>query len=174
MKMKEMDLVNIRPAKLEDLAAITKIYNEAIVKTIATFDTKTKTIEEQKIWFFEHSSRNPIFVAEIKGNIVGWAALSKWSDRCAYSDTAELSFYILQEYQGKGTGKKLFEKILQAGENAGLHTIISRITEGNESSLHLHKSEGFNYIGIMKEVGFKFGKRFDVHIMQKIFTKSIH
>ncbi|UCF12035.1 MAG: N-acetyltransferase [Thermoplasmatales archaeon] len=168
--MKKQSLVKIRQATLEDLETITEIYNEAILKTVATFDTQLKTLEEQKAWFMDHGPKNPIFIAEKDGIIVGWAALSEWSDRCAYSDTAELSLYVLEENQGQGIGRKLLEAIIHEGEKAGLHTVIARITEGNEASFHLHESVGFSHIGIMKEVGLKFGKRLDVYLMQKIYN----
>jgi L-amino acid N-acyltransferase YncA len=165
-------MVLLRSATIGDLDAITEIYNEAIIKTVATFDTELKTIEEQKKWFDDHGSKNPILVAEENGVLVGWASLSKWSDRCAYSDTAEISLYVKEEYQGKGIGRRLMEAIIKEGEKNGLHTVIARITEGNESSFHLHRSVGFTHIGIMKEVGRKFGKRLDVHLMQKIYKDN--
>jgi L-amino acid N-acyltransferase YncA len=164
-------MVKLRSARRDDLDSITEIYNEAIVKTVATFDTELKTYEEQKKWFDDHESKNPILVAELNGVIVGWASLSKWSDRCAYSDTAEISLYVREEYQEKGIGRQLIEAIIEEGKKTGLHTIIARITAGNESSLHLHRSVGFTHIGVMKEVGKKFGKRQDVHLMQKIYKK---
>jgi len=162
-------MLKFRSARREDLDVITEIYNEAIIKTVATFDTEPKTYEDQKKWFDDHGSKNPIQVVELNGVIVGWASLSKWSDRCAYSDTAEISLYVREEYQGKGIGRRLIEAIMKEGEKSGLHTIIARITEGNESSLHLHRSVGFTHIGTMKEVGKKFGKQYDVHLMQKIY-----
>jgi L-amino acid N-acyltransferase len=92
-------LVEIRAAELKDLEDITEIYNHAILNTVATFDTKPKTFEEQKKWFEGHGSKNPILVAELDNKIVGFASLSKYSTRCAYSDTAELSIYIKEKYQ---------------------------------------------------------------------------
>lgn len=165
-------MLNIRQATINDLDIITEIYNEAILKTVATFDTETKTLEEQRKWFEDHGPKNPILIAELDGLIVGWASLSKYSNRCAYSDTAEISVYIKEEDQKKGVGRKLMEAILDEGEKGGLHTVIARITERNESSVHLHKSMGFEHIGIMKEVGLKFGKRLDVHLMEKIYKKT--
>ncbi len=162
----------IRPAKPDDLTAITEIYNEAILTTDATFDTETKTVESQKEWFESHDSRNPIIVAEIDKKIIGWASLSKWSDRCAYSDTAEISVYIKDGYRGQGIGKQLIERIIQAGEEVGIHTIISRITAGNEESIHLHEIFGFEHIGVMKEVGKKGGRILDVVMMQKIYNSK--
>ena len=164
----------IRKAKIEDLISINDIYNEAIEKTVATFDTTPKTLEEQKNWFTNHGPKNPILVAEKEESILGWASLSKWSDRCAYSDTAELSLYIKEKYRGQGIGRKLLEAIIQEGKKTGLHTVIARITEGNETSIHLHETVGFFHIGIMKEVGQKFEKRLDVYLMQKILNTHVN
>lgn len=162
-------MVTIRKATLSDLKEITDIYNDAIQKTVATFDTEIKTIDNQKKWFEDHGPNNPILVAELDGNIIGWAALSRYSTRCAYSDTAEISLYVREQDQGRGIGKKLMQSIVKEGENTSLHTIIARITDGNEKSIHLHKSVGFEHIGIMKEVGNKFGRRLDVCLMQKVY-----
>ncbi|MBN2076343.1 MAG: N-acetyltransferase [Dehalococcoidales bacterium] len=160
----------IRPAMYDDLTAITDIYNEAILTTDATFDTETKTVESQKEWFDSHDSRNPIIVAENEDTVIGWASLSKWSDRFAYSETAEISVYVKDGYRGQGTGRQLIERIIKAGEETGLHTIISRITAGNDGSIYLHEKFGFEHIGVMKEVGYKSGKLLDVVLMQKIYT----
>lgn len=162
-------MINIRKATIDDIKDITSIYNEAILKTVATFDTEKKSIDEQKTWFESHGSENPIIVAEYNGIITGWASLSLWSDRCAYSDTAEISVYVKEKYQKKGIGKKLMQEIVKEGEKSGLHTIIARITSGNEGSVNLHKSVGFEHIGVMKECGYKFGKRLDVYLMQLIY-----
>ena len=158
-----------RPATLEDLKDITEIYNQAILKTNATFDTKIKTIKEQIKWFEDHGEKNPILVALLNKNIIGFASLSKYSTRCAYSDTAELSLYIKEDYQDKGYGKKLMDSIIKEGKNVGIHAILSRITEGNEKSVHLHEAFGFKLVGIIKEVGYKFGKRLDVILMEKVY-----
>ena len=159
----------IRDASLKDLSDITEIYNEAILNTVATFDTNIKTLDEQRMWFDNHGSKNPIIVAEKNGFVIGWASLSQWSDRCAYSDTAEISLYVKEKYQGKGIGKKLMESIIIEGKKAGLHAIIARITQGNKLSIYLHELFGFKHIGVMKEVGQKFGKRLDVYLMEKIY-----
>jgi len=165
-------MIIIRNASLDDLAAITEIYNQAILRTTATFDTEAKSLEEQKLWFESHGPKYPVIVAAEDGKIVGWASLSKWSDRCAYSDTAEISLYIDEKERGKGIGRKLLETIVLEGEKTGLHSIIARIAEGNQMSIHLHQKVGFEHIGIMREVGRKFGRLLDVYLMQKIYKSS--
>lgn len=132
--------MKIRLAHKGDLKAIVAIYNEAILETTATFDTETKTVESQREWFNEQQGKYPIFVCEVDGEIAGWASLSAWSDRCAYSDTAENS--------------------------------VSRISDGNEASIKLHKQFGFKEIGVMKEVGKKFGRLIDVNLMQLMVSKT--
>jgi phosphinothricin acetyltransferase len=108
-------------------------------------------------------------VAELSGVPVGWASLSEWSGRCAYADTAEISIYVKQEYRNKGVGKKLMSAIMREGERVGLHTVITRITEGNQVSIRLHEAAGFENIGVMREVGRKFNKLLDVRLMQRIY-----
>ena len=127
----------IRPATINDLHAITEIYNQAILNTVATFDTEPKTLEEQHGWFEEHGEKHPILIGEMDGIIIGWAALSQWSDRPAYAGTAEISLYIQEEFQGKGFGRQLSEAIIEAGLRVGLHTLIARVAEGNEASIAL-------------------------------------
>jgi phosphinothricin acetyltransferase len=162
----------IRKATPSDVAAIAEIYNEAILTTDASFDVEPKTVEEQQRWFEEHGSKNPILVAEINGKVVGWASLSQWSSRCAYSDTAEISLYIKDGFRNRGIGKKLMRTILAEGQKVGLHTIITRITSGNIISIRLHEQFGFENVGVMKEVGKKFGKLLDVCVMQKIYESG--
>lgn len=160
--------MNIRPAKPADLEAIREIYNEAVANTTATFDTEPRSSESQKRWWTAHGPKHPVIVAEDGGEVVGWASLSIWSDRCAYEDTTENSVYVIPSRQKHGIGRKLLDAILIAGQKAGVHTVLARIAEENTGSIHLHENCGFKTIGIMKEVGFKFGRRIDVRMMQKM------
>jgi len=165
-------MIAIRPAHSSDLDEITDIYNEAVLTTTGTFDTTPKTLDEQRLWFEQHGEKYPVMVAELESVIVGWASLSQWSDRCAYTGTAEISLYVKQEHRGRGVGQKLMEAIVAEGRNAGLHSILARIAEGNEVSIKLHESAGFHHVGVMKEVGWKFGRRLDVYLMQLIIGST--
>lgn len=164
-------MLNIRRAIIQDLEAITEIYNQAILNTVATFDTEIKTAESQRNWFYQHRDRHAILVAEQDGKITGWASLSAWSDRCAYNDTAEISLYVEEHHQGQGIGRKLSEAMIKAGHDANLLTLIARIAEGNDISIHIAESQGFEHIGIMREVGRKFGRLLDVYMMQIFLDK---
>lgn len=164
--------MKVQAATESDLAAITAIYNDAVLKTTATFDLAPRTEAEQIAWFREHGPRRPILVAQDQGRVVGWASLSAWSGRCAYADTAELSVYVAEGARGRGIGRRLVESILEAGRRAGLHTVISRIAGESEASVRLHEKLGFQKIGVMREVGRKFGRLVDVRLYQYLFQSN--
>ena len=158
----------IRRAEDFDLEAITGIYNEAIRTTTATFDTEPKSIENRREWLDAHDERHPVLVAELDGDVVGWASISEWSERPAYRDTAESSMYVASEFRGQGIGRRLKEATLSEAIRFGFHTLIACAAEGSDASLYLNRSFGFVHVGTLREVGRKFGKLLDVEIYQKI------
>ena len=97
--------VEIRTAEPGDLEAITEIYNEAILTTTATFDVEPKTLADRRDWFQKHGGRYPILVAVVADRVVGWASLSRFSERSAYDETAETSFYVESSLRGRGIGR---------------------------------------------------------------------
>lgn len=160
--------VTIRRAELADVPAITDIYNEAILTTTATFDTEPKSVAERTQWLQSHDERHPVLVAVLEGKVVGWAALTRWSERRAYDDTAETTFYVNSTYRGRGIGRKLKAAIIEEARRLRFHVLIARVAEGSRESIHLNENAGFVQVGTLKEVGRKFGKLLDVHIMQKV------
>jgi len=164
--------IEIRPAGLPDVDAIAEIYNEAILTTTATFDVEPKTRAERLDWFRSHDERHPILVALVGGRVVGWASLSPYSDRSAYDDTAETSFYVKSVIRGQGVGRKLKSATIAEARRLRFHTLLARVAEGSEESLHLNSSFGFVHAGTLKEVGRKFGRLLDVHLLQLILDKK--
>src|SRR6187455_1910442 len=127
--------VHIREAELADVEPIREIYNEAILTTTATFDTEPKSAEERLQWFQSHDERHPIIVAVVEGKVVGWASLTQWSDRAAYDDTAETSFYVKSEFRGRGIGRKLKTATIETARRLRFHTLIARVAEGSDESI---------------------------------------
>lgn len=162
------DAIVVRPARKEDLAAITEIYNDAVLTTTATFDTEPRTEDGQLAWFQAHGGRFVVLVADRLGLVVGWASLSMWSDRPAYDDTAETSVYVSRAFRGQGIGRGLEVALIDQATRARFHTLIARIAGESTVSLRLHESLGYVRIGTMKEVGKKFGRLLDVHMLQKM------
>lgn len=162
----------IRPAELSDAEAIAEIYNEAILTTTATFDTEPKGVEDRREWLRSHGGRHPVLVALVAGKVVGWASLTQYSDRRAYDATAEVSTYVRDGYRNLGIGRRLKEIIIAEGRRQGFHSLIARIAEGSEASLHLNETMGFRRVGTLKEVGLKFGRLLDVHFLQLMLEEE--
>src|SRR5580765_2489360 len=112
-------MLSIRPATQADVHRIMEIYNDAILNTTATFDTEIKSEVDRLQWFNNHDKQHPVIVGEIEGRVIGYASLTRWSDRCAYDGTAEVSVYVDPEFRSRGVGKKLLEVLTIEGEKAG-------------------------------------------------------
>lgn len=163
------DGVLVRPAIEEDLPAITAIYNHAVSTSVATFHTNPRTPREQWTWLMDREPGHPVLVAVRDGTVIGWTALGPWSDREAYSGTVEVSTYVAASHRGMGVGRMLRSILDEETSRLGHHAVISLIADGNTASIHLNESLGFVRTGILREVGFKFGRRIDVVIMQKLY-----
>ena len=165
----KVDEVIIVMAQKSELNNIVEIYNWAIKNTSATFDTEEKSVSSQLNWFNSHDKEFPIVVAKKSDRVIAWGSISKWSDRCAYSGTGEISFYVHPSFHGQGVGTKILEKLVDIGHKNNFRTLVSRIGGKSEVSIHLHKKFGFSDIGTMKSVGNKFDEIIDVHLMQILF-----
>ena len=159
-------MATLRPARLEDLPAVTAIYNDAVARTTGTFDTEPKTLAQQREWFEHHGPSHPVIVAEDGGRMIAWASFSPWSDRCAYARTSEVSVYVEEAARGRGLAGELLDELLRLGRAAGIKQAMARITADNEASLRLHARRGFREAGVFKRVGEKFGRVLDVHVLQ--------
>ena len=156
----------IRAAREEDLPAVIAIYNEAVERTTGTFDTEPKTPAQMADWFKAHDQFHPVLAAEEDGRVVAWASMSRWSDRCAYDRSVEVSVYVEAPARGRGLAGELLDELLHRGRVAGVKQALARITQDNEASLRLHARRGFVEVGRLRRVGEKFGRVLDVHILQ--------
>ena len=154
----------IRKAEISDLKELLNIYNYEVEHGVATLDLEPKTLEEWKVWFYNHNIDNhPLFVAEINKHIAGYASLSSYREKEAFKSTVELSIYVSMDYRKKGVATSLMGFLIEeAKKDKRIHTVVSVITSGNEASRRLHEKFGFEFCGTIKEVGMKFSKYRDI------------
>lgn len=151
----------IRTAAQTDLPALLDIYNYEVIHGTSTLDLHPRTPEERQSWFDEHNIENhPLIVAVSEnGEIMGYASLSQYRPKEAYSSTVELSIYVHHDYRRLGVASQLMKAILDlAREDEKTHMVVSVITSGNEASTALHRKFGFTFCGHVPEVGMKFGR----------------
>ena len=165
--------VRVRLAQLNDAEAIRTIYNREVTGSTVTFDMIPRTLEEQQTWIGEHSGAHPAVVAlDSIGEVVGFASLSPYRSRPAYSTTVEDSVYVHVNHRGQGVGRLLLEEILLLAETGGFHSVMARIVGTHEASISLHRGCGFELVGIEREVGRKFHQWLDVALMQRLLGRE--
>ncbi|HEY5274142.1 MAG TPA: GNAT family N-acetyltransferase [Acidimicrobiales bacterium] len=158
----------VRPAATSDSEAIREIYNVEVLGSTVTFDLVPRTPDEQDEWMESHAGVYPVIVAEDDGRVIGFASLSPYRSRPGYSTTAEDSVYVAASYRGVGVGKLLLAELVERGKAHGFHAIMARIVGDHAASISLHRSCGFELVGIEREVGRKFSKWLDVALMQRL------
>jgi len=156
--------VRIRPAHRDDVPRLTEIYNHYVVHTPVTFDLEPYTVEKRISWFeqFAATGRYRLVVGEQDGVVVGYAGTTRWRAKAAYDTTVETTIYTSAETVGKGVGRVLYAALFDALKDENIHRIVGGFTLPNAGSAKLHEHFGFRLVGVFSEVGFKFGKYWDV------------
>lgn len=159
----------VRRAINADAAAVQAIYAHHVLNGTGTFEEVPPTLSEMQARMAAVQRRGlPYLVAELDGEIAGFAYAGPFRLRAAYRYTAEDSIYIHPGHQGRGVGKQLLEAVVAACETLGLHQLLAVIGDSaNAGSVGVHRSCGFEMIGTTPGLGFKFGRWLDVVWMQK-------
>jgi phosphinothricin acetyltransferase len=162
-----LDHVLIRLATLADAEAIRAIYNREILSP-ATFDIVPRSPEEQQTWLAEHAGAYPAIVATSGNSVLGFGSLSRYRGRPAYSTTVEDSVYVDSERRKQGVGRGLLAELTRLATAHGFHTVVGRVVGDNAASIALHRSCGFELVGMEREVGRKLGRWLDVAVLQRM------
>jgi phosphinothricin acetyltransferase len=156
--------IQVRPANRADLPRLTEIYNYYVINTPVTFDIEPYTVERRAAWFdqFAITGRYRLLVAEIDGQVEGYAGTTRWRPKAAYDTTVETTVYSSPETVGKGIGRKLYAALFEAIAGENVNRIVGGYTLPNPASAKLHELFGFRNVGAFSEVGYKFGRYWNV------------
>ncbi len=147
----------------QDNGAVLQIYEAGILTHQATFE---QVVPEWEVWDGNHR-RDCRLAAFLEDKVIGWAALSDVSGRCVYAGVAEVSIYVHSEWQGKGVGSRLMEKLIAESETAGIWTLQAGIFPENMSSIKLHEKFGFRIVGVRERIGKMEGVWRNVVLMER-------
>jgi len=161
--------VTIRPAAEDDLGDIAAIYNHEIANSVATFDLEPPTLQYwQQRLVGQHPGDHLLVAVDSDEDVVGYAYSWSYRPRPAYHLTRETSIYLDPSVRGRGIGRLLYPVLLDTMAASGVHTAVALVALPNPSSAALHRACGFEHVGTMREVGFKFEKWVDVEWYQKM------
>jgi L-amino acid N-acyltransferase YncA len=161
--------VIIRAAAASDMDAIAHIYAHHVNHGTATFETDPPGSGEiERRWTEVTAKGLPWLVADDGGEVVGYAYAGPYRLRLAYRHTVEDSIYVRADRLGTGVGRLLMPALIDATKACGMHQMIAVIGDsGNHASINLHRRFGFRDAGLLKDVGFKFGRWLDTVFMQR-------
>ncbi len=160
--------MEVRLALRDDARAIAAVYNVEVTGSTVTFDLVPRTVAEQVAWVEEHQGAHPAVVAVHHGELAGFGSLSPFHRRPAYATTVEDSVYVDRAWRGRGVGRLILSELVRLATDHGFHTVLARISGDNQASMALHRAQGFELVGVEREVGRKFGHWIDVTVMQRM------
>ena len=159
----------VRPATGADAEALAAIYGDAVLHGYGTFeevaptaadmDGRRRAVQDQGL---------PYLVAELDGQVLGFAYAAPFRPRAAYRYTLEDSVYVAPDAKGKGVGRAVLSAVIAACEKLGVRQLMAVIGDSeNAGSIGLHRALGFEQTGVGHSVGFKHGRWVDIVHMQK-------
>ena len=152
----------IRKVKPDDALDIALIYNYYVENSTITFETSPVSTEDMAKRISDISGKYPYFVYEESDKIIGYCYVSSWKKKAAYNKTVESTIYVVKDFQGKGIGCALMNKLIEVLREKSFHAVIACITIPNPTSIKLHEKLGFRKVSEFREVGFKFEKWLNV------------
>jgi L-amino acid N-acyltransferase len=164
-----MTTVTITNANSQHFNEILAIMNYEILNKTSLYDYNERTILDLEGIYHSKKSKNfPFYVAVENNEVLGYAYYDSYNPKQGYLHTVEHSIYLKPGCEGKGVGKLLMHKLIDSAKKQDIKTMIALIDNDNKTSITFHEKFGFETVGVMKQVGYKFNRWLDCRIMQII------
>jgi L-amino acid N-acyltransferase len=149
----------IRDATEADLPALRDIYNHALLHTTAIWNDDVVDVENRRAWFQSRAAQGyPILVADLDGEVAGYASFGDFRVQDGFRATVENSIYVVPEAQGRGVARALMAALIERARGKAKHVMIAAVHDQNVASMHLHQALGFRATGVLHQAGQKFGQ----------------
>jgi phosphinothricin acetyltransferase len=159
----------VRASTIQDMREVTSIYAHYVLHSTATFEeTPPDEAEMTNRRAAILESGLPHLVAELDGEVTGFAWAAPWRTRPAYRFSAEDSIYLRPGLQRRGIGRRLLAEVIQRCEAASRQQLVAVIGDSaNAASIGLHEALGFRRVGVLTSIGWKFERWVDTVLMQR-------
>lgn len=142
-----------RIAENKDLINIVKIYNQAVEIGGTTADTEFQTVESKSNWFADFQLPYFILVCEIDNKIVGWCSIAPYrKGRKALSKSAEISYYVHNNFKGKSIGSNLIDLSIEKAKENGINNLLAIMLDTNILSKNILLKKGFIVFGHLPNI----------------------
>lgn len=159
--------LTIRDGSETDAAGCVAIYRPFVLDTAVSFEITPPTEAEMAARIRESAGTHAWLVAELGGELAGYAYARPFAAREAYRWSCETSIYLSPRHRGAGVGRSLYEALLARLVERGYRVAVAKMTLPNPASEGLHASLGFQPVGVHRRIGFKNGAWYDIAIAQR-------
>jgi L-amino acid N-acyltransferase YncA len=163
--------MQIRDAVLSDFDEITAIYNEVVATSTAIYNEHPTTREERIAWWSSRQEQGyPLLVADDGNSVAGFASFGDFRPWPGYRFTVEGTLHIHSSSRGQGIGTRLLEELIVRAQAIGKHIMMAGVDSENAASLQFLERFGFQRVGRLPEVGYKFDRFLDLIFLQYWIT----
>ncbi len=166
--------VVVRDAGESDMPAVQRIYAHYVLTSLATFEETPPSVDVMLTRRRSAvDSGAPYLVAEADGDVVGYAYAVAYHARSAYRFTVEDSVYVAEGMHNRGVGSALLRVLVERCEAGPWRQMVAVVGDSaNAGSIGLHRRFGFELVGVLTSVGYKFGRWIDTPILQRALGKG--
>lgn len=165
--------MQIRDASPAHLPGILAIYNDAVLNTAAIWNDSIVDLANREAWLADRQRAGyPILVAVDETDaVLGYASFGDWRPFDGFRNTVEHSVYVHADHRGAGLGRILMSALIERARGIGKHVMVAAVEAGNAGSIRLHESLGFERVGLLPQVGVKFGRWLDLAFLQLVLDE---
>ena len=163
-----MEALMIRRSRDDDVPAITAIYAHHVVHGTASFETAPPDgAEMRRRRNVLIEKRYPYLVADLDGEVCGYAYAGPYRTRPAYRHSVEDSVYVRSSAQRRGIGTALLHALIRACTDLEFRQMVAIIGDSAQvASIGLHRAAGFEMVGTLRNIGYKHERWLDTVFMQ--------
>ena len=163
--------MEIRDAVESDFSPITAIYNDILTNSTAIYSDQPATLEQRIAWWRERQRlKYPVLVAVDGDTVLGFASFGDFRTWPGYRYTVECTIHLSGMARGRGIGTQLMTLLVARARDAGKHVMIAGVDSENIASLRFFERLGFERVAYLPEVGHKFGRYLNLHLLQYWLT----
>jgi L-amino acid N-acyltransferase YncA len=166
--------MQIRDAVDADFEEITAIYNEVLANSTAIYNDRPASVSDRIAWWRTRLDQHcPVLVASDAEHICGFGSYGDFRSWPGYRYTVEGTVHIASGLRGQGVGSLLLRALIVQARQAGKHSMIAGVDSENIASLRFLERFGFERVGHLREVGYKFDRFLDLILLQYWITQPV-
>ncbi|MDR6170903.1 N-acetyltransferase family protein [Curtobacterium sp. SORGH_AS_0776] len=159
--------VTVRECEPRDLDVVHALHVDAVLHSTAIWQEEPHPRSYFDGWLAERRADGyPVLIAEVDGQVAGYATYSQWRPHQGYRLTVEHSVYVVEAFRGRGIATVLMDALVARARAEGRHVLMAGICSENAGSIALHAKLGFDTVAVVPEVGRKFDRWLDLTLMR--------